>query len=141
MHLTRREWLGTWLGKWLGGCLAAAAALAAGPAAADGWQVLGRRAVRPGVDRDRIAVDPGAGPFTRLRLEVADNGITLRGLRVTFANGDRTRFALADSIPAGGRSRSIDLPGGPRRIAAVDLSYVRRRGGGVAVVTLQGYAV
>ena len=107
-------------------------------ARAGSWVVLGQRRVRLGADHDRIAVNARGGPYSKLRLEVARNGILIDAVRVTFANGDLARFELRNFIERGGRTRDIDLPGGARDIRYIDLVYARRPGGGVAVVTALG---
>jgi hypothetical protein len=122
--------------------LARVAAVVAGglsPAAAKtgDWVVLGRREVRPGRDRDRIALS-GEGRFDALRLAVAQNGIYVETMQVRFGNGAVLDFRLRTFIEKDTQSRGFDLPGEVRALRRIDLFYARRPGGGPAVVTVLG---
>lgn len=118
--------------------VAAAVAVAPVTARAAGWVVLGSRKVRRVGDHDVITVGAERGLFTRLRLEVAENGIFINKLHVTLGDGSALAFDLRNFIEKGGHTRELDLPGGGRNVRKVDLYYTRRPGGGQAVVTVLG---
>lgn len=120
--------------------LAAALALVPGAALAADWVVLGRRSVKPGKDHDRIQLE-GGRRFDALRLEVAENGIFINKVHVTFENGRKLAFNIRNFIEQGGQTRNIDFPGDARDIRRIDLYFKRRPGGGPAVVTVLGRAV
>ena len=120
--------------------LAAIAAVVAAPQAAfaASWVVLGSRRVRRFGDHDVIAVGADRGRFTRLRLQVAENGIMINTMHVTFGDGTAKAFDLRNFIERGGRTRDLILPGGGRTVKEIDFYYARRPGGGLAVVTVLG---
>jgi hypothetical protein len=95
-----------------------------------GWTLLGERRVSDAVDHDVIAVTAARGDFRKLQLRVLDRGVQFRQVIVHFANDDRQEIELRDVIPAGGRSRVIDLAGGDRVIRSVELRYDAQSLGG-----------
>ena len=88
-----------------------------------GWQYLGEREVGFGVDRDSIPVTYLNGRFRRIGLEVQGNAIEILELNVQFGNGEVVSVPVRQIIPAGGRTRAIDLPGAERVIRDVQLIY------------------
>ena len=87
------------------------------------WQVLGERVVNWRVDRDVIPVTAREGRFRSIVLEVQGNAIDMLDLQVQFGNGQTVDVPVRQNIPAGGRTRVIDLPGQARVIRAVQLVY------------------
>ncbi|MCR8724075.1 hypothetical protein [Frigidibacter sp. ROC022] len=114
------------------------AGLAARPAAASSWRILGRCKLDLAQEADRIEVGPGRGRCTTLRLQVAGAAVRFERLVIRFGNGDSIEVPLGDLVPAGGRSRAIDMPGSRRRIQAVEMAYRGAGAGDQAEVTLLG---
>jgi hypothetical protein len=95
-----------------------------------GWTLLGERRVSDAVDHDVIAVTAARGDFRKLQFRVLDRGVQFRHVVVHFANGDHQEVELRDVIPAGGRSRVIDIAGGDRVIRSIELRYDAQALGG-----------
>lgn len=88
------------------------------------WEVLGTLTVSDRADHDVLAVTAGKGTFRSLKLEVLDQAVQFRDMKVHFANGEVQDVALRDVIPAGGESRVIDVEGlGDRVIRTIELRY------------------
>lgn len=126
--------------------LAASAALlvpATNAQAADGtWVLLGKRTVNHLAERDVILVTGVPGKFNALQLRVANRGIQFLDLKIHYGNGATQDVVVRTTIPAGGKTRVLDLPGDARTIVKVDLTY-RTRGLGRqrATVNLWGRRV
>ncbi len=107
------------------GALAASALALLSPAVAwaAGWVRLGTRTVLLANDTDIVPVTLLRGTFTHLQLRVKGNGIYMNALRVTFSNRQSVNLPVRSSIPAGGQTRPIGLPGAPRLISYVQLEY------------------
>ena len=86
------------------------------------WEYLGQAHVDGDHDHDNIHVD-AEGAFRAIRIEVHDAAIEFQRVVVHFENGDDFPVAIRDRIPAGGRTRRIDLPGDRRRIKSVEFWY------------------
>jgi hypothetical protein len=115
-----------------------AAGVSAGTAEAAEYVVLGSRTVNLGSDHDRIRVGLLKGLFSRIRLEVENNGIFMQDLKVTFMNGETADLPVRLFIEEGGRTRDILLPGIVRAIKHIDMRYRRVPLGGRAKVTIVG---
>jgi hypothetical protein len=96
----------------------------------DGWTLLGERRVSDAVDHDTIPVTSARGDFRKLQFRVLDRAVQFRHVVVHFGNGDRQEIELRDVIPAGGRSRVVDLSGGDRVIRSIELRYDAQALGG-----------
>lgn len=120
------------------GALAVTAGAFSGGAEAAEDVALGTRTVNLGSDHDRIRVGLGRGLFSRIRLEVENNGIFVQDLKVTFMNGDTADLKVRVFIEEGGRTRDILLPGLVRAIRYIDMTYRRVPLGGRAKVTVVG---
>ncbi|MEW6338073.1 MAG: hypothetical protein ACOY3Y_19360 [Acidobacteriota bacterium] len=102
----------------------AVAAMFAGTAAfAAEWAKLGERVVNDRVDRDTIMVTALKGQFSALQLRVHKRPVRILDMKVNFANGATQDVSLRAVIPAGGKSRVIDLRGDDRVIRSVDFTY------------------
>ena len=77
-------------------------------------------------DHDRIMVNRRES-FRALQLGVKGGAIEFQRVVVHFENGADTELEIRDRIQAGGRSRSIDLPGDRRRIRSVEFWYSKER--------------
>ncbi|GIW73346.1 MAG: hypothetical protein KatS3mg102_2888 [Planctomycetota bacterium] len=115
------------------------AAPAPPPAAASDWELLGRREVAWGLDRDVIPVTAAEGRFRKLQLRVHGHPIEVLDLDVEFGNGERQDVAVREVFRPGTSSRVIDLPGDARVIKKVVFWY-RKVGPrpGPAVIELWG---
>lgn len=104
-----------------------------------GWTFLGERTVNHAVDRDEIRVGARDGSFRQIKLVVRRRAITMRDLKVHYANGGVQDVNLRRSIEAGGATRDIDLTGQNRVIERVVFFYnTQRRTGRRGVVQLYG---
>lgn len=103
------------------------------------WEHLGSRSVRLMADRDVIHVGMIEGDFRKLQLIVRENGVYFNSMVVVYSNGADDIIPLKFHIPAGGRSRLIDLRGGDRYIRRIEFSYrAVRNGRGRAQVEVYG---
>jgi hypothetical protein len=103
------------------------------------WEHLGSRSVRLVADRDVIHVRMIEGDFRKLQLVVRENGVFFNSMVVVYSNGADDAIPLQFHIPAGGRSRLIDLRGGDRYIRRIEFSYrAVRNGRGRAQVEVYG---
>ncbi len=104
-------------------------------AGAGSWQVLGRRQLDPGGDRERFDLGTGV-ELARLRLTVEGSSLVVEALQFTLDRCNRIRVPMR-CVVAGGASGDIDLPAEIGAVRAVDLDY-RFADGGAARVTLLG---
>ena len=102
------------------------------------WTFLGERAVSDRQDHDNIPVTAQRGQFRAIKLAVKGRAVDFHKVVVHFANGADHSVELRHTIPAGGESRQIDLPGDRRNIRSVDFWYDAKSRGGQAVVRLFG---
>lgn len=97
-------------------------------AVADDWELLGRKTVALGDDRDEIWIGSGEGTFKAIKLRVVDRGVEFDRLLIVLRNGRTIEASIRDFIPAGGETRVIDLPGRERYITKVIMHYTTRPG-------------
>jgi hypothetical protein len=95
------------------------------PTAADAatWVHLGTRKVNGVLDVDSIGVGAGWGTFRKVRLKVRGNDLFLYRFVVRFENGGSQEMQVANFIPQGGYTRTLDLKGGERFIRRVNFFY------------------
>lgn len=86
------------------------------------WQFLGEAHVDGRVDHDNISVGY-RGSFRSIQLRVENGPIEFEHVVVHFENGGNEVLQIRQVIPAGGRTRDIDLPGNRRNIRSVELWY------------------
>ena len=86
------------------------------------WEYIGKSRVDGTIDHDKISVDNG-GTFRAIQLGIKGGAIAFQRVVVHFENGNDTDVVVRERIPAGGRTRPIDLPGGNRRIKSVEFWY------------------
>jgi hypothetical protein len=103
--------------------VAGSLALPRGAQARGGWTLLGERRVTDKLDHDTIAVTAARGDFRQIQFRVFERAVQFHRVVVHFGNGEDQTLEMRDVIPAGGRSRSIDLAGGDRVIRSIDLWY------------------
>lgn len=116
-----------------------AVALQAQRGRGEDWVLLGERIVTDRADHDTIEVSASRGAFTALKFEVRGHAVDFRKVTIKFGNGDDQNVELRDSIPAGGATRVIDIPGSERIIRKIDFWYDAKtfgRGGRATVRAL-----
>lgn len=86
------------------------------------WEYLGQANVDGRADHDVIRVNR-AGAFRAIQLQVQGGAIEFNRVVVHFENGSDTEVSVRERIPAGGKTRNIDLPGDRRRIQSVEVWY------------------
>jgi hypothetical protein len=86
------------------------------------WQSLGTAYVDGRNDHDMIRVR-ARGSFTALQLGIKGGEIDFQRVVVHFENGGQQELAIRERIPAGGRTRPIDLNGERRRIESIEFWY------------------
>jgi hypothetical protein len=87
------------------------------------WAHLGNAHVDGGQDHDNIRVGIQDGRFRAIQLRVSGGAINFERVIVHFGNGSQEELVVRQRIPAGGRTRPIDLPGERRVIQSVELWY------------------
>jgi hypothetical protein len=103
--------------------LAGAIALPQEAQARGGWTLLGERRVTDKLDHDTLFVTAARGDFRQVQLRVFERAVQFHKVVVHFANGEDQTLELRAVIPAGGRSRTIDLAGRDRVIRSIELWY------------------
>jgi hypothetical protein len=93
----------------------------AGPEAG-GWMLLGTAHVDGKADHDKIKCSD-TGTFRAIQLRVSGSAVHFDKVIVRYGNGQSEEIALRNEIPAGGKSREIDLPGARRAIDRVEFWY------------------
>jgi hypothetical protein len=102
------------------------------------WEVLGSRSVRYGTDKDVITVS-GDKWYKGIYFKVTEAPIKINDMKVYFDNGDKFDVSMRSMIKQNGHTRTIELPGGERRITKVEFSYETMGSNrGTATLTLWG---
>jgi hypothetical protein len=89
------------------------------------WDYLGEANVDGGSDHDRIQVGKSKGQFRRIQIYVERAAVNFDRVEVHYGNGTSYPVRIAGNIPAGGKTREIDLPGDERWIESVEVWYRR----------------
>jgi hypothetical protein len=89
-----------------------------------GWQYLGEAHVDGRADHDNISAEH-EGRFRFIQLHVQNAPVEFDHVVVHYDNGASEELHVRQVIPAGGRTRDIDLRGGARKIRSVELYYAR----------------
>jgi len=95
----------------------------AGVAGAADWQQLGQQYVDYRTSPVVIQVRPDAPPVSQVKLQVKDSAIAITGVKVVLAGGESFDVTLNAWVAAGRETRVIDVPGGPKAVQKVELSY------------------
>lgn len=82
------------------------------------WQLLGEVSAGKRVDRDEIRAGR-SGAYTAIRLIVRNAPVEFFNIRIQFRNGESREVDVRQSVPRGGSTRVIDLPGERRLIERV----------------------
>ena len=100
--------------------------------------VLGQSHVDGKSDHDKIKCGD-TGTFRAIQLRVSGSAVQFDKVIVRYGNGQSEEIALRNQIPAGGKSRDIDLPGARRAIDRVEFWYQKASwGNNRPTVTLFG---
>lgn len=94
-------------------------------ALAQRWQYLGEANVDGAVDHDNIVVSGSRGAFRAIQIKVQRAPIEFDRVVVHYGDGDSEPIQIRTTIPAGGQTRVIDLPGNRRIIRSVEFWYAR----------------
>ncbi|HMI54137.1 MAG TPA: hypothetical protein VK525_21685 [Candidatus Saccharimonadales bacterium] len=105
---------------------------------ADEWKYLGSSHVNGRVDHDNIQVGKSDGRFRAIQLRVSGGPIEFQRVVVHYGNGSQEEVAVRESIPSGGKTRAIDLPGERRVIESVEIWYAKERMHSSPKVSLYG---
>ena len=89
------------------------------------WDYLGESNVDGRVDHDTIKIGSGAGMYRAIQLKVSGGPVEFAKVIVHFGNGTSEPLELRERIPAGGKTRVIDLPGARRVIQSVEFFYAK----------------
>ena len=103
--------------------LAVALLVAALPASAEKWVFLGQRHVTDKAERDSIEVTASEGSFEAIQLRVKRSAVRFVNVTVVYGTGTSDDLEVRDAIPAGGKSRALDLRGGNRVIKRINFVY------------------
>ena len=87
------------------------------------WKVLGTRTVNFNTDNDVITNGSPDTWFKGIYFKVTGAPIKINDMKVYFDNGDKFDVSIRSNIREGGHSRTIELPGGLRKITKVEFSY------------------
>jgi len=103
------------------------------------WELLGKKKVNYGLDRDEIKVTAKEGLFSKLHLRVKRAPINLHKVTIHFGNGQTQNVNIKKNIAKGGKTRIIDINGGKRVIKKVVMWYdTKNRSKARAVVQVFG---
>ena len=98
--------------------LASAAAVRAGE-----WQRLGQEYVDFRSNPVVVSVSPDAGAVSKVRVQVKENALEVREVKVFLAGGQSFDVTVDTYLGAGKETRPIDVPGGPKAIEKVEVKY------------------
>ena len=89
------------------------------------WEYLGEANVDGRVDHDTIKVGSSTGLYRAIQLKVQAGPIEFFKVIVHYGNGQSEPLEIREKIPAGGKTRVIDLPGERRVIQGVEFYYAK----------------
>jgi hypothetical protein len=89
----------------------------------DGFQLLGRREVNFGIDRDAIEVNRAAGPLRQLLITAKMNPVEVFAIRVVFESGAAFDADVRERLFVGRDRLTLDLPGDARKVREVTFRY------------------
>ena len=89
------------------------------------WEYLGEANVDGRVDHDTIKVGSSTGLYRAIQLKVQAGPIEFFKVIVHYGNGQSEPLEIRENIPAGGKTRVIDLPGERRVIQSVEFYYAK----------------
>ncbi len=89
------------------------------------WEYLGEANVDGNADHDSIDVGKSKGAFRKIQILVQKGAVDFDRVVVHYENGQQYPVPVAAKIPAGGKTREIDLQGTAREIRNVEVWYRR----------------
>ena len=106
------------------------------------WVMLGSRTIDFVGDTDAIPVSD-KDSFSQLRFKIEGRGTTIKGITVTYADGNIQEVAGIDAMMSPGQfSKTIVLPGAAKRIGRVEYKFgPGTAGSGKGMMRLYGYKV
>jgi hypothetical protein len=102
------------------------------------WVRLGSAHVDGRIDHDNIRVGISDGAFRAIQLRVHGGRVIFQRVTIRYGNGQLEELPVRFTIPSGGRTRAIDLPGDRRIIQSVDIWYSKAHWATRPTVTLYG---
>ena len=87
------------------------------------WSLLGERHIDGRVDNDKIDVGKDNGTFRAIQFRVQGGTVNFDRISVKYLNGEHEEIDVRSEIPAGGKTRVIDLPGNRRVIESISMWY------------------
>lgn len=104
------------------------------------WVVLGATTAAAVPDQDDINVGQGNGAFDSLRVDVRDNDVFIKSIRVTSYDGAEETFEINQLVKTGRSLEPIRLRGRLQTVRDIRLDYKAsgRSGSGRATVTVSG---
>jgi hypothetical protein len=87
------------------------------------WVLLGERHIDGHMDTDKIDVGKDNGTFRAVQFRVQGGDVRFEKIQVRYLNGEVEDIDVRSDIPAGGRTRVIDLPGNRRVIESIAMWY------------------
>ena len=88
-------------------------------------------------DNDKIKCH-GKDTYRAIQLRVSGSAVRFDHVVIVYGNHQSQTLSIRSQIPAGGSSRSIDLPGARRDIDYVELWYAKAHWGAKPEVQLYG---
>jgi len=117
-------------------------AVATGTASAQHWKKLGSRSLDLKNEHDTVVVTYRKGFLARIKLTVTGSALFFRRMVITYSNGEKQTFTRSVTLEKGESTSELDLLGGQRHVAKVDLWYESRSLNGTkAKVILYGLPV
>ncbi len=92
-------------------------------ARAEGWRRLGQAYVDYHHNPVAVSLDSRAGTFSRIKLQVKENALEIRDIKVFTGRGDSFDVPVNKYLGAGKATKAIDVPGGPKAIEKVEVNY------------------
>lgn len=89
----------------------------------EGYQLLGKREVNFGIDKDTIPVNRAAGPMRQLLIVAKFNPVEVHTIRVFFEGGATYDANVRERLFVGRDKLVIDLPGDARKVSEVGFRY------------------
>jgi hypothetical protein len=87
------------------------------------WVKLAERTANYTVDHSQIVLDGLDANLTALRVKVKKGALNLHRCAIFYKNGQTQDIDILNSIPEGGQSKVIEIPGSDRLISKLVFTY------------------